>query len=104
MKDSAQRPQRVAPVPEDVGVIETNEWLEALVGVARVAGQSRVRFLLQRLAEHASRLGVKTATRPLELLNGRCPAAGGAFHLVTHSSTLIGRINMALHFLSEVQQ
>ena len=67
MKDSAQRPQRVAPVPEDVDVIETNEWLEALVGVARVAGKSRVRFLLQRLAEQASRLGVKTASSAYSL-------------------------------------
>nr|WP_257605340.1 alpha-ketoglutarate dehydrogenase [Pseudomonas sp. UMAB-40] len=43
-------------------VIETNEWLDALAGVARVSGAPRVRFLLQRLAEQANRLGIQSAS------------------------------------------
>jgi pyruvate dehydrogenase E1 component len=46
---------------------ETAEWLEALEGVARVAGVDRVTFLLQRLAEHANHLGVSPAAHPYSL-------------------------------------
>ncbi|AWM92745.1 pyruvate dehydrogenase (acetyl-transferring), homodimeric type [Pseudomonas sp. 31-12] len=62
MKDSAQQPQAATPVHEDIDVIETNEWLDALAGVARVSGAPRVRFLLQRLAEQANRLGIQSAS------------------------------------------
>ena len=40
-------------------VTETNEWLEALLGVAKAAGKPRARFLLQRLAGQVSRQRVK---------------------------------------------
>jgi pyruvate dehydrogenase E1 component len=46
---------------------ETSEWLDALEGVARAAGVDRVTFLLQRLAEHASHLGVSPAAHPYSL-------------------------------------
>jgi pyruvate dehydrogenase E1 component len=46
---------------QDIDQQETTEWLDALEGVARVAGIDRVRFLLQRLAERASYLGVSPA-------------------------------------------
>ncbi len=46
---------------------ETTEWLDALEGVARVSGVDRVTFLLQRLAEHASHLGVSPAAHPYSL-------------------------------------
>jgi pyruvate dehydrogenase E1 component len=46
---------------QDIDQQETTEWLEALEGVARVAGIDRARFLLQRLAERASHLGVSPA-------------------------------------------
>ncbi|WP_219096672.1 alpha-ketoglutarate dehydrogenase [Pseudomonas sp. UMAB-40] len=62
MKDFAQQPPAATPVHEDIDVIETNEWLDALAGVARVSGAPRVRFLLQRLAEQANRLGIQSAS------------------------------------------
>ncbi|WP_158935585.1 alpha-ketoglutarate dehydrogenase [Burkholderia sp. S171] len=46
---------------------ETSEWLDALEGVARVAGVDRVVFLMQRLAEHASHLGISPAAHPYSL-------------------------------------
>lgn len=46
---------------------ETHEWLEALEAVARSAGGERVDFLLQRLAEHASHLGVRPSVHPYSL-------------------------------------
>lgn len=46
---------------------ETAEWLDALEGVARASGVDRVTFLLQRLAEHASHLGVSPAAHPYSL-------------------------------------
>jgi len=55
------------PVAQDTDEVETSEWLEALVGVARVGGKSRVRYLLQRLAEQADRLGVQGANRACSL-------------------------------------
>ena len=67
MKDTAQRPTHGTPVHEDIDAIETNEWLEALAGVAKVGGRPRVRFLLLRLAEQASRLGVQTTASAYSL-------------------------------------
>ena len=52
---------------QDADREETTEWLDALEAVARVAGVDRVTFLLQRLAEHASHLGVSPATHPYSL-------------------------------------
>ncbi|MFJ4064417.1 alpha-ketoglutarate dehydrogenase [Pseudomonas sp. NPDC089996] len=46
---------------------ETHEWLDALEAVARSAGGERVDFLLQRLAEHASHLGVHPSAHPYSL-------------------------------------
>ncbi|PKA73095.1 pyruvate dehydrogenase E1 component [Pseudomonas baetica] len=59
MKDSAQRPGQTTSLHEDSDAIETLEWLDALASVAQVAGRRRVRYLLQRLAEQANRLGVQ---------------------------------------------
>lgn len=67
MKDFTQRPTHGSPVDDDVDVSETNEWLEALKGVARVGGRPRVRYLLQRLAEQANRLGVPGAANAYSL-------------------------------------
>ncbi|KKO14945.1 pyruvate dehydrogenase [Pseudomonas putida KG-4] len=52
---------------EDVDAVETNEWLDALEGVARTEGSGRVEFLLQRLAEHAGHLGARIAANPYSL-------------------------------------
>ncbi|MFM0596347.1 alpha-ketoglutarate dehydrogenase [Paraburkholderia dilworthii] len=46
---------------------ETAEWLDALEGVARVAGVDRATFLLQRLAEHANHLGISPSSPPYSL-------------------------------------
>ncbi|MFM0208125.1 alpha-ketoglutarate dehydrogenase [Paraburkholderia sediminicola] len=46
---------------------ETAEWLDALEGVAHVAGVDRVTFLLQRLAEHANHLGMPPSSHPYSL-------------------------------------
>ncbi|MFJ2478842.1 alpha-ketoglutarate dehydrogenase [Pseudomonas sp. NPDC087598] len=67
MKESVPRPNHLLPVPQDSDEIETSEWLEALTGVARVGGKARVRYLLQRLAEQADRLGVQSATSAYSL-------------------------------------
>jgi pyruvate dehydrogenase E1 component len=55
------------PLEQDSDRQETAEWLDALESVARVAGVDRVTFLLQRLAEHASHLGVSPAAHPYSL-------------------------------------
>ncbi|NIE66047.1 alpha-ketoglutarate dehydrogenase [Burkholderia sp. Ax-1719] len=54
-------------VEQDADTQETSEWLDALEAVARVSGVDRVTFLLQRLAEHASHLGVSPAAHPYSL-------------------------------------
>ncbi|EHP41094.1 2-oxoacid dehydrogenase subunit E1 [Cupriavidus basilensis OR16] len=58
----------LANLAEHVGIDEdgeeTREWLDALEGVVRSAGNSRAHFLLQRLAEHASHLGVGARSNP----------------------------------------
>ena len=46
---------------------ETEEWLDALDGVAHFAGLDRVTFLLQRLAEHARHLGMAPEEHPYSL-------------------------------------
>ncbi|MGN6263442.1 MAG: alpha-ketoglutarate dehydrogenase [Ralstonia sp.] len=46
---------------EDSDPGETAEWLDALDAVVQHAGTSRAQFLFDRLAEHASKLGVGTA-------------------------------------------
>ncbi|MGO4814092.1 alpha-ketoglutarate dehydrogenase [Cupriavidus sp. 2MCAB6] len=43
---------------------ETREWLDALAGVFRASGAPRARFLLERLAEHASHLGLGPRANP----------------------------------------
>ncbi|KJK25961.1 pyruvate dehydrogenase [Burkholderiaceae bacterium 16] len=43
---------------------ETSEWLDALAGVFRASGAPRARFLLERLAEHASHLGLGPRANP----------------------------------------
>ncbi|MEE1867925.1 alpha-ketoglutarate dehydrogenase [Pseudomonas auratipiscis] len=67
MNDFAQKATLAAPAHEDVDVVETNEWLEALAGVAKVGGAARVRFLLQRLAEQANRLGLQSTASAYSL-------------------------------------
>jgi pyruvate dehydrogenase E1 component len=61
-------PERLAATmraaERDVDPGETQEWLEALAGTVRAAGDDRARFLLQRLREQAQALG---------LLDGRPP-------------------------------
>ena len=54
-------------VERDPDTQETAEWLEALESVSRVSGVNRVTFLLQRLAEHASHLGVLPTMHPYSL-------------------------------------
>ena len=48
----------------DPDVEETREWLDALAGVFRTGGAARARFLLERLAEHASHLGLGERAHP----------------------------------------
>jgi pyruvate dehydrogenase E1 component len=48
----------------DIDKQETLEWLDALESIARSAGGERVDFLLQRLQEHASHLGVRRSAHP----------------------------------------
>jgi pyruvate dehydrogenase E1 component len=48
----------------DIDKQETLEWLDALESIARSAGSERVDFLLQRLDEHASHLGVRRSAHP----------------------------------------
>ena len=52
---------------QDIDQQETAEWIEALEGVAHAAGIDRIRFLLQRLAERASHLGVLPAAHTYSL-------------------------------------
>ncbi|RQR85283.1 alpha-ketoglutarate dehydrogenase [Burkholderia sp. Bp9012] len=42
----------------DQDPVETEEWLEALDGVAQCVGPERVRFLMERLAKRAASLGI----------------------------------------------
>ena len=45
-------------VPADADPAETQEWLDALAGTVREAGNERGAFLLARLGEHAQKLGL----------------------------------------------
>lgn len=47
----------------DIDPGETQEWLEALAGAVRESGKDRGAFLLKRLSEHASEIGL-VARRP----------------------------------------
>src|ERR1700681_4578948 len=47
----------------DIDPGETQEWLEALAGTIRESGKDRGAFLLKRLSEHASEIGL-VARRP----------------------------------------
>lgn len=67
MSNSIQVPKIVDQGTEDMDSVETNEWLDALEGVARTEGSARVEFLLQRLAEHAGHLGARIAANPYSL-------------------------------------
>ncbi|WP_087499985.1 alpha-ketoglutarate dehydrogenase [Pseudomonas sp. SID14000] len=67
MSNPIQVPKIVDQGTEDIDTVETNEWLDALEGVARVEGSARVEFLLQRLAEHAGHLGARIAANPYSL-------------------------------------
>jgi len=49
---------------DDPDHVETREWLDALAGVFRASGAPRARFLLERLAEHASHLGLGPRANP----------------------------------------
>ncbi|RQV69621.1 alpha-ketoglutarate dehydrogenase [Burkholderia cenocepacia] len=53
----------------DQDPVETEEWLEALDGVAQCVGPERVRFLMERLAKRAASLGIavtQPATTPYQ--------------------------------------
>ena len=67
MSNSIPAPEIVDQAAEDIDTVETNEWLDALEGVARCAGSARVEYLLQRLAEHAGHLGARIAANPYSL-------------------------------------
>lgn len=67
MSNPIQVPRIADQGTEDVDTVETNEWLDALEGVARTEGSGRVEFLLQRLAEHAGHLGARIAANPYSL-------------------------------------
>nr|WP_317922833.1 alpha-ketoglutarate dehydrogenase [Cupriavidus sp. TA19] len=69
----AQRIDSPDAHPDDSDRQETGEWLDALAGVARHAGTQRVGFLLQRLAEHASHLGVAPTAHPYQLYQNTIP-------------------------------
>ncbi len=45
----------------DTDALETTEWLESLSDVVRQSGQERAAFLLNKLAEHACQIGIKSA-------------------------------------------
>lgn len=47
--------------PNDIDSIETREWVEALESVAREEGSERVAYLLQRLTDKATSLGLTSA-------------------------------------------
>ncbi|MGO4330922.1 alpha-ketoglutarate dehydrogenase [Cupriavidus sp. 2TAF22] len=49
---------------DDTDHEETREWLDALAAVVRAEGAPRARFLLERLAEHASHLGLGHRAHP----------------------------------------
>ena len=55
---------RGAPGPVDVDSEETQEWLESLEAVVHHAGPERGLFLLQRLEEQASELGILAHAQP----------------------------------------
>jgi len=48
----------------DIDPLETREWLEALDGVVAGAGGQRASFLLDKLGEHASHLGLDQRPHP----------------------------------------
>ena len=59
MTDGLKRSQVALPrAAGDVDPTETQEWLDALSATVREAGAERGSFLLDRLAEHAQRLGL----------------------------------------------
>ena len=45
---------------DDIDPIETNEWLDALESVAKNEGSDRAHYILQKLGQKASDLGVST--------------------------------------------
>lgn len=52
----------LAPITADTDPQETSEWRDSLEAVIRVAGPERAKFLLDTLAQVASRSGVKAAS------------------------------------------
>jgi pyruvate dehydrogenase E1 component len=53
-----------ATADSDIDKQETQDWLEALEAVVRHDGHPRVEYLLRRLEEHASHLGVRRNVHP----------------------------------------
>jgi pyruvate dehydrogenase E1 component len=54
----------LSPTTSDIDPIETREWLESLAAVVAHVGRERGSFLLQRLAEYASNLGISGLAQP----------------------------------------
>ena len=45
----------------DVDIVETREWLDALKSVVKYEGVERAQFLLKKLSDKASALGISTS-------------------------------------------
>jgi pyruvate dehydrogenase E1 component len=65
-----ERPGSLAP---DTDPVETQEWIEALRGVARVCGGERVQFLLKQLEEQARQLGLVPNALPYSAYRNTIP-------------------------------
>src|SRR6058998_483397 len=50
-------------VPDDLNPLETSEWVEALDEIIDEAGPDRASYVLERLMERASNLGVRVPLR-----------------------------------------
>ncbi len=57
-------PLKTLDIDGDIDPLETQEWMDALGGVVACAGPQRAGFLLDRLGEHASRLGLDARAHP----------------------------------------
>ncbi|WP_066740231.1 alpha-ketoglutarate dehydrogenase [Cupriavidus sp. D384] len=57
-------PLQPLQIDGDIDPLETREWMDALSGIVAAAGPQRAGFLLDRLGEHASHLGLDKRTHP----------------------------------------
>ncbi|MBT56754.1 MAG: pyruvate dehydrogenase (acetyl-transferring), homodimeric type [Mameliella sp.] len=60
---------------QDEDAIETAEWVEALDSLMQVSGPDRAQFVLNKVQDHARRLGVTTAGLPYSSYRNTIPLA-----------------------------